>query len=732
MSCRFPGDVRDPEGLWQLVADGRDGVSLFPDDRGWQLSTLYDPDLTRPGTTYTREGGFLHDAADFDAGFFGISPREALAADPQQRLMLEVALEAWGRGGVDPRSLKGSQVGVFVGAFADGYGGSLGAPAEGAEGHLLTGNSTAVISGRISYVFGLKGPAATIDTACSSSLVALHWAGESLRGGESTLALAGGVTVMPTPDIFVEFSRQRGLALDGRCKAFSDDADGTGWGEGAGLLLERLSDARRNGHPVLAVVRGSAINQDGASNGLSAPNGVSQQRVIRRALADAGVAAADVDLVEAHGTGTTLGDPSEAQALLATYGADRPADRPLWLGSIKSTIGHTQSAAGVAGVIKAVLAMRAGLLPKTLHVSAPSSHVDWSAGNVRLLTEAVDWPDSGRPRRAGVSAFGVSGTNAHVILEQAPTDDTAPSGLESPAAAGAVAWTVSAKSAAALHAQLERLGDHVDRHPGQSAADIGFSLATTRTAHRHRAVAVGRDRAELLAAARGEPGTPPLERVDVVQPLLWAVMVALAGLWRSYGVRPDAVIGHSQGEIAAATVAGGLSLEDGARVVALRSQAIGAVLAGRGGMASVGLPVEELTERLARRPGEYSLAAVNGARSAVVSGAPGALGDLVAELTAEEIRAKLIPVDYASHSAQVDELRERLLRDLAPITPKTGDVPMISTVTGDCIDTAGLDAAYWHATWHTEHTEQEVKGDHFTMLEDQAPSMAHAIETWLS
>ncbi|MEV6154553.1 type I polyketide synthase [Nonomuraea sp. NPDC052129] len=816
MSCRFPGDVHDPEALWQLVADGRDGVSLFPDDRGWQLSTLYDPDLTRPGTTYTREGGFLHDAADFDAGFFGISPREALAADPQQRLMLEVALEAFERGGIDPRSLKGSQVGVFVGAFADGYGGSLGAPAEGAEGHLLTGNSTAVISGRISYVFGLKGPAATIDTACSSSLVALHWACESLRSGESTLALAGGVTVMPTPDIFVEFSRQRGLAPDGRCKAFSDDADGTGWGEGAGLLLlERLSDARRNGHPVLAVVRGSAINQDGASNGLSAPNGVSQRRVIRRALADAGVAAADVDLVEAHGTGTTLGDPIEAQALLATYGADRPADRPLWLGSIKSNIGHTQSAAGVAGVIKAVLAMRAGLLPKTLHVSEPSSHVDWSAGNVRLLTEAVDWPDSGGPRRAGVSAFGVSGTNAHVILEQAPTDDTAPTdptstdptptdaapaALASPAdataAAGAVAWTVSAKSAAALRAQLDRLGAHVERHPGQSAADIGFSLATTRTAYRHRVVAVGRDRAELLAAVRalaageqvpagvggvagapgktvfvfpgqgsqwtgmatelldespafaehfaaceralqpfvdwspaqvlrGEPGTPPLERVDVVQPLLWAVMVALAGLWRSYGVLPDAVIGHSQGEIAAATVAGGLSLEDGARVVALRSQAIGAVLAGRGGMASVGLPVEELTERLARRPGECSLAAVNGARSAVVSGAPGALGDLVAELTAEGIRAKLIPVDYASHSAQVDELRERLLRDLAPITPKTGDVPMMSTVTGDWIGTSGLDAAYWHAnlrqTVRFDAAVHELVGQGHTVFVESSP-----------
>ncbi|MFI6512758.1 type I polyketide synthase [Streptosporangium sp. NPDC050855] len=777
--CRFPGGVRDPEGLWRLVAEGRDGVSAFPDDRGWDLEGLYDPDLSRPGTSYTREGGFLYDAGDFDAVSFGISPREALATDPQQRLLLEVSWEAFERAGIDLTSLKGSQTGVFVGAFSSGYGTGLESLPEGVEGHLLTGSSTAVISGRVAYVFGLKGPAVTVDTACSSSLVALHWACESLRRGESTLALAGGVTVMATPETFVEFSRQRGLAPDGRCKAFSEDADGTGWGEGAGmLLLERLSDARRNGHPILGVVRGSAVNQDGASNGLSAPNGVSQQRVIRRALANSGLASFDVDAVEAHGTGTTLGDPIEAQALLAVYGQDRPGERPLWLGSIKSNIGHTQAAAGVAGVIKMLMALRAGLLPRTLHVSEPSSHVDWSAGNVRLLTEPVAWPDADRPRRAGVSSFGVSGTNAHVIIEQAPDGTPGDASPGEPPAGergehpllsdgAATAWVLSAKSASALRAQLGLLGEHAEHHPGQAAGDIGLSLAS-RAAFGHRAVVVGRDREELLSGLRalaagqeaagavtgtassspgktvfvfpgqgsqwagmatgllesspafaahvadceralapftdwsltgvlrGDPGAPSLERVDVVQPVLWAVMVSLSRLWEGHGVRPDAVIGHSQGEIAAATVAGALSLEDGARVAALRSRAIGDVLAGRGGMLSVGLSEQELSARLESWRDRISVAAINGARSVVVSGAPDALDDLTAELTADGVRARRIPVDYASHSAQVEELRERLLRDLGPIRPRRGEVPMISTVTGEWIDTSTLDAGYWY------------------------------------
>jgi acyl transferase domain-containing protein/acyl carrier protein len=799
IGCRYPGGVSSPEDLWSLVAEGKDAIGGFPTDRGWDLERLYDPDPDKRGTAYTCEGGFIDRAGDFDAGFFGISPREAMTLDPQQRLLLEVSWEALEDAGIDPAELRGSPTGVYAGVMYHDYATVVAGPISvELEASMGAGVAGSVVSGRIAYTMGLEGPAVSLDTACSSSLVALHLACQALRGRECSMALAGGVTVMWSPGVFVGFSRQRGLARDGRCKSYANGADGTAWGEGAGMVvLERLSDARRLGHRILALVRGSAINQDGASNGLTAPNGPSQQRVIREALLNAGCAPGQVELVEGHGTGTALGDPIEAQALLATYGQAHTDERPLWLGSIKSNIGHTQAAAGVAGVIKTVMAMRNRLLPRTLHVEEPSREVDWSAGAVALLREAVPWSESDTPRRAAVSSFGASGTNAHVILEEAPTADpqvpvavvvsaaVVGDGLEEvPAGDGAASelgvwsedvlvsrvtpWPVSARDELGLSAQATRLRQHVESDPRPRPIDVALSLAHRPELER-RAVILGGSADSLSSGLRslengaaatgvmrgtarrenasqivfvfpgqgaqwegmarelmscspvfaesmkacgdalapfvdwsleealdGSAGAPSLDRLDVMQPLLFATMVSLSALWRACGVRPAAVVGHSQGEIAAAYVAGSLSLQDAARIVTLRSRAL-LSLVGHGRMASVSLGIEELAVRLQRWEGRLAIAAVNGPSWNVVSGEEGALAELLSECSAENVETREIAMSVcAGHSPQVEELREQLLATFSTITPRSGEIPFYSTVTAGLIDTAELGVEYWY------------------------------------
>ena len=799
MSCRYPGPATSPGALWELVARGGESTSEFPPDRGWEVDRLYDPDPDQPGMTHARAGNFLDDLTGFDPAFFGISPREALAMDPQQRLLLECAWEALESAGIDPGELRGAKGGVFTGVMHHDYIDRAKAEAHPeVEGHIGTGTAGSVVSGRVAYELGLEGPAVTIDTACSSSLVAMHLAAQALRAGECEVALAGGVTTMAWPGIFIEMSRQRAIAPDGRCKSFSADADGTGWSEGSGLLLlERLSDAKRNGHRILAVIKGSATNQDGASNGLTAPNGPSQERVIRQALANAGLKPSEVDAVEAHGTGTTLGDPIEAQALLATYGQER--DKPLALGSLKSNIGHTQAAAGVGGVIKMVMALREEALPKTLHVSEPTPHVDWSAGEIELLTEERSWPKGDKPRRAGVSSFGISGTNAHLIIEEAP-EQAVPEKDEAKRPP-LLPFALSAKGPEALSAAAGRLAAHLEENDSDSL-DVAHTLLNSRAQLEHRAVIVAGDEADLLqgldALAQGKsaeslatakatahskvvfcfPGqgsqwlgmaselldesplfaeqiakceaalsphmeTPLTEllrsedeqwlsKVELVQPALFAVMVALAELWRSYGVEPSAVIGHSQGEIAAAVISGALTLEDGAKLAALRAKSLVSLM-GKGEMASVQASAEEVEPHLTPYSDRVAIAAHNGPRATVLSGEPEAIGELIASFEAEGTRARLIPVGYASHCAQIEAIEDELKAAIGEIAAKDSDIPFYSTLSGEPIQTSTLDAEYWYRNLREpvrfrQATERLLQDGHSALVEISAhPVLALAL-----
>ncbi|GGL31439.1 type I polyketide synthase [Nocardia jinanensis] len=804
LACRFPGGADDPDTFWRLLADGVDAVGAVPAGR-WDTAGLVDPDPEALGKAYTLQGGFLDRIDGFDAAFFGITAREAAAMDPQQRLLLHTAWEAFERAGIDPRRLTGTATGVYVGLYDSGY--LAGADPDQLNGYVATGNAASVASGRIAYALGLQGPAVTIDTACSSSLVALHQAAQAVRAGDCDLALAGGVSLLVTPRAHIEFSRLRGLSPSGRCRPFSAEADGIVWSEGAGLVvLKRLDDALRDGDPVLAVLRGSAVNQDGRSQGLSAPNGLAQEKVLRAALAAARLSPHDIDYVEAHGTGTTLGDPIEARALARVFGPDRPADRPLGVGSLKSNIGHAQAAAGIGGVLKVVLALQHEQLPASLHAERPATQLDWQRSGLALRGEAVAWPAGARPRRAGVSAFGISGTNAHVILEEPPRPATV-ARADTAGETGtdfAGLFALSARTEAALRGQARRLLDRISTDPALLLPAVASTLVRERTRFPRRGVVVARTRDELTdglraladglpaphialgeadrvrsgkiafvfpgqgaqwagmavdlldespvfaaeltridaairrytgwsaaAVLRGGDGAPALRGDDVVQPVLFAVMSALAAVWRARGIEPDAVIGHSQGEVAAAYVSGALSLADAAAIVVLRSRALPKI-AGTGAMAVVGLPESELVTRL---NGRVSVAAVNSRLATVVAGERAAVTELLAELEREEVFTRLLAVDYASHTEQVESLRENLTADLSGITARVNGIGWYSTVAGEPFTERPIESTYWYRNLREPvrfaATVRRMLDDDYRYFVELSPhlSLATAVQT---
>ncbi|RMI32606.1 SDR family NAD(P)-dependent oxidoreductase [Nocardia stercoris] len=759
MACRFPGGIDSPESLWRFLSDGKHVSSKFPSDRAMtELADMASPEVA---AAMAPMGGFIDEPGLFDPEFFGISPREARAMDPQQRVVLESTWQALEDAGIDPNTLRDTDTGVYIGAMGGDYAYLIPGQKDLDPGYVSLGVSQSVLSGRVSYILGLQGPTMSIDTACSSSLVAMHLGGRALLAGECSLALVGGVSIMSTLTGFFALGQHGAISKAGRSKPYSADADGFCMSEGVAMLvLERLSDARRNGHRVLAVMRGGAVNQDGATKGLTVPSEHAQRKLIAAALASSGLSAADIDAVEGHGTGTPVGDPIELRALFDTYGRERAAGQPLRLGSIKGNFGHTQAAAGAAGVIKMVQAMRHGELPATVNVSEPTAAVDWPSGAVELVTERVAWPEPGRPRRAAVSSFGIAGTNAHVILEQA--DELAEEPEPTPAVVPVSVWPISARTPEALAEQAARLAEHVKSHAEFGLRDVARALGTTRATFEHRAAVVGSNRVDMLTGLaeiaehkpvgpiRGQAldrqvvfvfpgqgaqyagmaaqlmdespffaerireceaafaatvdwsltdvlrqaeGAPSIDRVDVVQPALFATMVSLAALWRSFGIEPAAVLGHSQGEVAAAYVAGALSLQDAARIVTMRSKPLRS-LPGSGGMASINAPVARVRELMTGIADLY-IAAINSPATTVVAGGADAVTEVIAVAERNGVRAKRIPVDYAAHTPHLDPLRAELREAVAPIVPRATDVVFFSTVTGDVLPGEELGPDYW-------------------------------------